>query len=126
MSVNVSAIRTDQQLDAAIERLNEVFDAEQGTTEAEEREVLAALIEAYERVHYPVGREIQGDTFAEYVAAWGIKPADVAKCLGSRPRASDVISGKRNLSLGMIHRLHEWFGMPYERLVPVAIAEKAA
>ena len=113
-------------MDAAIERLNEIFDAHDGTMEAEEREVLSALIESYERLHYPVGKEIQGSTFAEYVAAWGIKPVDVAKCFGSRPRASDVLSGKRKLSLPMIRLLHEAFGMPYERLIPFAVGPEAS
>ena len=50
--MNIKAIRNDADLQEALKRLEPVFQAEADTSEAEEMEMLVALIEAYEREHY--------------------------------------------------------------------------
>jgi HTH-type transcriptional regulator/antitoxin HigA len=50
--MNIKAIRNDADLQEALKRLEPVFQAEAGTSEADEMERLVALIEAYEQEHY--------------------------------------------------------------------------
>ncbi len=54
MSVNIKFIRNDDDLTNAFIRLESIFQAEKGTPEAEEMEILVALIEAYEDKYYPI------------------------------------------------------------------------
>ena len=125
MTVTVSPITNDEALDMANARLAEVFMAEMGTQEAAEREVLSALIETYERIHIPMGSEIKADSFSGYVKARGITQASLAECLGSRARASDLINGRRILSIRMVYQLHERYLMPYDQLMQFALNPKA-
>ena len=53
--VNVNPIRTDKDYRTALARMNEIFQADEGTPEGDERDILFALIEAYEDQHYPTG-----------------------------------------------------------------------
>lgn len=52
--MNISPIRTDQDHDLALARIGELFDAEMGTPEGDELDILATLVEAYEEHHYPI------------------------------------------------------------------------
>ena len=52
--INVNAIRSDDDLKNALSRIDEIFDAEPGSKEEEELEILTALVEAYEAKHHPV------------------------------------------------------------------------
>lgn len=53
--MNIKPIRSDDDLRAALRRLETVFQADEGTPEADEMDVLVTLIEAYENKHYPIG-----------------------------------------------------------------------
>jgi len=52
--MNIKPIRNDEDLHTAFARLSEVYQAQMGTPEADEMEVLVTLIEAYENQHYPI------------------------------------------------------------------------
>lgn len=54
-SMKRKPIRTEDDLHAAFRRLEAIFQAEAGTPDADEMQVLVTLIEAYERQHYPIG-----------------------------------------------------------------------
>ena len=53
--MNIKPIRNDEDLRSAFKQLDLVFQAQEGTPEADEMEVLVTLIEAYEHKHYPIG-----------------------------------------------------------------------
>ena len=52
--MNIRPIRNDDNLRAAFKRLELVFQAKEGTPQADEMELLVTLIEAYEQKHYPI------------------------------------------------------------------------
>lgn len=52
--MNIKPIRNDDDLHAAFQRLEMVYQAQAGTPEADEMEILVALIAAYENKHYPI------------------------------------------------------------------------
>ena len=53
--VAVNPIRTEEDYEAALARVDDIFQAKPGTLEGDELDILADLIEAYEDKHYPVG-----------------------------------------------------------------------
>jgi HTH-type transcriptional regulator/antitoxin HigA len=52
--MKIEAIKTEQDYEEALKRLEEIFDSKVGSKEGKEMEVLAALIEEYENEHYPI------------------------------------------------------------------------
>jgi HTH-type transcriptional regulator/antitoxin HigA len=115
--MTIKPIRNDADLQAAFRRLEGIFQAEAGTPEADELEVLVTLIEAYEDRHYPIGppRPIEAIKFR--MEQQGLTPKDLEPYIGSSGRVSKVLNGKRPLSLRMVKRLHDGLRIPYESLL---------
>ncbi len=110
-------IKTEDQYEKALARIEELFDAIPGSQEEEELELLAILVEKYEDIHYPIGLPgpIEGIKFR--MDQQNLTQKDMVKYIGSLSKVSEVLNGKRPLSLSMIRSLHEGLGIPYEVLL---------
>ncbi len=115
--MTIKPIRTEKDLRAALKRLDVIFQAPAGTPAAEEMEVLATLIEAYEDKHYPVSPPDPVEAIKFRMEQQGLSPADLQPFIGASGRVSEVLSRKRPLSLRMVKRLHEGLRIPYESLL---------
>jgi HTH-type transcriptional regulator/antitoxin HigA len=115
--MNIKPIRNDEDLHAAFKRLETIFQAEPGTPEADEMEVLVTLIEVYENRHYPIEAADPIDAIKFRMDQDNLTPRDLEQYIGPSGRVSEVLSGKRRLSLAMIKRLHEGLRIPYESLL---------
>lgn len=115
--MNIKPIRNDEDLRAALARLDAIFQAEPGTPEGDEMDVLATLIEAYESRHYPIGPADPVEAIKFRMEQQGLTPRDLEAYIGPSGRVSEVLNRKRALSLRMIKRLHEGLQIPYESLL---------
>lgn len=115
--MTIKPIRNDDDLRAAFRHLERVFQAEESTPEADEREILVALIEAYENRHYPIGPADPVEAIKFRMEQQGLTPRDLEAYIGSSGRVSEVLNRKRPLSLRMVKRLHEGLRIPYESLL---------
>ncbi|WP_275627257.1 transcriptional regulator [Pseudomonas sp. 273] len=115
--MNIKPIRNDEDLRSAFQRLESIFQAEEGTAEADEMEVLVTLIEAYENKHYPIGPADPVEAIKFSMEQRGLTPRDLEPFIGSSGRVSEVLNRKRGLSLAMIKRLHDGLNIPYESLL---------
>ena len=115
--MNVKPIRSDDDLRAAFKRLELVFQAAEGTPEADEMEVLVTLIEAYEQKHYPLGPADPVEAIKFRMDQSGLAPKDLEPYIGSSGRVSEVLNRKRGLSLQMVKRLHDGLQIPYDSLL---------
>ena len=115
--MNIRPIRSDDDLQLAFRRLEAVFQAADGTPEADEMEILVTLIEAYENKHYPIGPADPVEAIKFRMEQQGLTPRDLEAYIGPSGRVSEVLNGKRPLSLRMIKRLHEGLRIPYESLL---------
>jgi HTH-type transcriptional regulator/antitoxin HigA len=115
--MNIRPIRSDADLQAALGRLESVFQAKDGTPEADEMEILVTLIEAYENKHYPIGPADPVEAIKFRMEQQGLTPRDLEAYIGPSGRVSEVLNGKRPLSLRMIKRLHDGLRIPYESLL---------
>jgi len=115
--MRIQPIRTDADHAAALRRIDELMDAELGTPEADELDVLATLVEAYEDRHFPVFDPDPLAAIQFRMDQLGLTRKDLEPLLGSRGRVSEVLNGRRALSLQMIRRLHRELGIPLESLV---------
>jgi HTH-type transcriptional regulator/antitoxin HigA len=106
----------------ALARLDVIFDAEPGTPEGDEAELLTALIEMYEEKAYPMDMPSPLEAIKFRMEQAGLKAKDLIPCLGSASKVSEVLAGKRSLSLSMIRNLVK-LGIPAEVLLQEAGAK---
>ena len=118
--MNIKPIRNDEDLRAAFKRLELVYQAQEGSAEADEMEILVTLIEAYENKHFPISVADPIDAIKFRMEQQGLTQKDLEPFIGSSGRVSEVLNHKRGLSLPMIKRLHEGLNIPYESLLSAA------
>ena len=80
-------------------------------------EVLVTLIEAYEEKHYPIAPPDPIEAIKFRMEQQGLTKRDLEAYIGPSGRVSEVLSGKRKLSLRMIKRLHDGLKIPYDSLM---------
>jgi HTH-type transcriptional regulator/antitoxin HigA len=97
-------------------------------TEADRARLLAQarLIEAYERVRWPRRRPSLPDLLAYLMDQHGLTRADLIPLLGTASRVSEVLGGKRDLSMTMIKRLRDRFQVPADLLMPPTSRKRTA
>ena len=115
--VNISPIRTEEDHEAALSRLAEIFQAEIGTPEGDERDILADLVELYEDKHYPIGLPDPISAIKFRMEQANLTPRDLVPFFGSRARVSEVLSGKRPITMSMARALHQHLGIPADVLL---------
>ena len=115
--MSIKPIRNDDDLKVAFRRLEGVFQAEAGTAQADERDVLVALIESYENRNHDFGPLDPVDAIRFRMEQSGLTPRDLEPFIGPSGRVSEVLNRKRPLSLRMIKRLHDGLNIPYESLL---------
>jgi HTH-type transcriptional regulator/antitoxin HigA len=108
---------SDEDLQAAFKRLESVYQADDGTPEADEMEILVALIESYENKHYRIGPADPIEAIRFRMDQQGLSVKDLQAYIGSSGRVTEVLNRKRPLSLRMIKRLHDELHIPYESLL---------
>jgi len=115
--MTIRPIRTDDDLRAAFRRLEGIYHADEGTPDADARDVLVTLIEAYENEHYALGPADPVEAIKFRMEQQGLTPRDLEPYIGPSGRVSEVLNRKRPLSLRMVKRLHDGLKIPYESLL---------
>lgn len=121
MGAQIRPIRNDGDHEAALARIAELMELiplsdAPGALE-DELEVLSLLVERYEDAHDPIARPDPLEAIRFRMEQQGLTQRDLAPFLGSRGKVSEVLSGKRPLTLRMIRALHENLGIPAEVLI---------
>jgi HTH-type transcriptional regulator/antitoxin HigA len=107
-------IKTEAQYEAALARIEKLFDARPGTAKGDELELLLLLVETYEDQAYPVQQPDPITALRFRMEQQGLKPKDLVPYIGSKSRVSEVLSGRRPLSLTMIRKLVAGLRLPAE------------
>jgi len=115
MNFTIKAIRTENDYDSALTRLNAILDTNEGTED--EVEVLSILIEKYEEEFYPIDKPSPVEAIKFRMEQGGLFQKDLIPYIGNRSKVSEILSGKRNLTLKMIRALHRHLGIPAEVLL---------
>ncbi len=115
--MNIRPVKTEKDYDAALSRIEELWGAEAGTTEGDELDVLLTLVGVYEDEHHRVPLPTPIEAIKFVMDQRGFKQADLIPYLGSRSKVSEVLNGKRTLTLSMIRVLHCKLGIPAEVLI---------
>ena len=119
MSYN-KLLKTEADYNDALKRIDELFDAEQGSPEADELELLVALVELYEKEHFPIEAPDAVAAIKFRMEQEGLSNEDMIQYLGSKSKISEVFSHKRGLSITMIRKLVAGLHIPAEVLIGAA------
>lgn len=93
------------------------LDLKPNSKESDELEVLSILIEAYEKENYPIEAPNPIEAILFRLDQLGMSRNELSKILGSRSRASELLTGKRKLSIAMIRKLNQELGISAETLI---------
>ncbi len=115
--MDIQPIRTDADYQRALARISAIMDATYGTPEGAELDALATLVEAYETRNHFIDAADPIEAIKFRMEQMGLDRKDLEPFIGSRGRVSEVLSGKRPLSLNMIRRLNRGLGIPAEVLI---------
>jgi HTH-type transcriptional regulator/antitoxin HigA len=110
-------IRTKREHAEALKQAEALWDAREGTPEADRLAVLVMLIENYEREHFPIPDPDPIEFLEHVMEARGLTRKDLEPHIGSRARVAEVLNRVRPLTLEMIRRLSAGLGLPAEVLI---------
>ena len=116
---NIRPIRTEADYDWALAEIEQYFRVEPtpSSAEADRFDILADLIGAYEARHWPIDPPDPVEAIRYRMQTGDYSQKDLADLLGSRSRASEVLSRKRPLTVGMVYKLSTQWRIPAEALI---------
>lgn len=107
-------LKSEADYQKAVDRTIEIFDAEPGTSDFDELEVLLLLVKDYEDKHYPIPMPDPIEAIKIKMEQDGLKNKDLMPYIGSEGHVSAVLSRKKNLTLEMARSLNAKLGIPPE------------
>src|ERR1700680_463316 len=113
----IRPIKSPADLAAAKKRLSKLIEANETGAHDDEIDILATLIEQFERTVVTLEAPSPIAAIRFRMEQIGLTPRQLEPFIGSRARVSEVLSGKRTLSMDMIRSLHEGLGIPYASLI---------
>jgi HTH-type transcriptional regulator/antitoxin HigA len=117
--VMVKMIKTDSDYRNARVEIERLMDSDPapGTREGDTLELLAFLVSKYEEEHFPFDKPDPVEAIKFRMDQMGLSQRDLIPYMGSRSKVSEVLSGKRPLTLKMIRAIHKHLGIPAENLI---------
>jgi HTH-type transcriptional regulator/antitoxin HigA len=110
-------IKTELDYNSALARIDELMDAMPDTPEFDELELLSTLVEIYEDKNYPIDMPDPVNAIKFRMEQFGLNQQDLVPFIGNRSKVSEVLNGKRKLSLSMMRALNKGLGIPSEVLL---------
>lgn len=115
--MNIKPIKTEHDYSAALERLEMIFDAVVGTPESDEADILALIIDEYEKKHFPIEAPDPIEAIKIRMEELNLKQVDLIETLGGKSRVSEVLNRKRKLTIEMIRNLNKRLNLSAELLI---------
>ena len=110
-------IHTKQDYDEALARVDALMGAPLESAEGRELDLLVDLVVAYEEKHFPMDYPSPAEAIEYYMEQRGLEPRDLVPLIGSRTTVTEVLSGKRQITMPMACALHENLDIPAESLL---------
>lgn len=115
--MDIRPIKSEADYRDAMQRIDQLMNAELDTDDGAELDILATLVEAYEDKYFPIDAPDPVEAILFRMEQLGIDRKDLEQFLGSRSRVSEVLNRRRELSLTQIKQLHRGLSIPYENLI---------
>ena len=124
--MEIRPIRTKTDYERTLKEIESLWGAREGTPEGDRLDVLATLVAAYEEKRFPMDPPEPLDAIRFRLEQQGLDSRALVGIIGSRSRVYEVMQGKRGLSLEMIRRLHQRFGIPTDVLIQPSTKRRRA
>lgn len=115
--MNIQPIKTEDDYQAALSRLEEIFNALDGTPESDELDILGFLVDEYEKEHYPIGSPDPIEAIKIRMEELNMRQVDLIPVIGGKSRVSEILNRKRRLTIHMIRRLKDRLNLSAELLI---------
>ena len=115
--MEIRPIKTEQDYNSAISRIEKLWGAEKDTPDGDEFDLLVTLVESYEMKHYPIAPPDPIDAIKFRMEQMEMTKADMVRYLGSQSRVSEILNRKRKLTLKMVKSLYKGLKIPAEVLL---------
>ncbi len=120
--MNLKVIKTEKEYLAAVGSIYELMNSESdqiepGTSKGDRLEVLALLVERYEDEQFPKKAPDPIDAIRFRMDQMNLMQKDIAPLFGGDTRASEILNGRRPLTLKMITILNRYLDIPFESLI---------
>lgn len=110
-------IKTDKGYENALSRIDGLMDAKHGTSAMDELELLTALVEMYEDKNYPISPPDPIEAIKFRMDQLGLTQKDMVPYIGTKSKVSEVLNGKRPLTLAMMRSLNKNLGISADVLL---------
>ncbi len=117
--MQIHPIRTEQDHRAAVARIEKLVSAAPNSPEGDELDVLATLVDAYEAKHHVIDAPDPVTAIQFRMEQQHLSRKDLEPMIGSRARVSEVLTGKRPLTLEMVRRVRRGLGISADLLISV-------
>ena len=111
-AIDIRPIRTEADYRKALKQVERLWDAEPGTFDGDQVEVLSTLIEAYEEHHHPIPAPDPIAAIMFMMEQKGLTRRDLEPAIGSRSRVSEILNRRRPLTLPMVRALSALLNIP--------------
>ena len=115
--MNIKPIKTEQDYQDALKRLEVIFDATPNSVDGDELEILGVLIDNYEKIYFPIDLPDPIEAIKFRMDQLNYSNRDLAQIIGLKSRVSEILNKKRKLSINMIRKLHDALRIPTDVLV---------
>ena len=119
----IKPIRNEGDYKNALKHIEVLMDAQENTPEGDQLDIWVTLVEAYERKTYPIDLPNPVEAIKFYMEQNEMTPKDLEPAIGRINRVYEILNNTRPLTLKMIRKLHECFGIPAESLIKESPAQ---
>ena len=115
--MKIIPIKTKKDYEAALKKIEELFNAKPNTPQGDTLDVLATLVEAYEEKKFHISPPDPIEAIKFRMDQLGLNKSDLAGAMGGKNRVSEVLGRKRTLTVKMMKSLRTEFNVPAESLL---------
>ena len=115
--MNIKPIRTESDYRLTLHRLELIFDAEIGTPDSDEADILGLMVDEYEKKHYPIDAPDPIEAIKIRMEEMQLKQLDLVDAIGGKSRVSEILNRKRKLTVDMIRNLTQKLNLSPELLI---------
>jgi len=115
--MDIKLIKTEEDFKKTLERMEEIFDAPIGTIESDEADILALLIDEYEKKNFPIDAPDPIEAIKIRMEEMNLKQVDLIPEIGGKSRVSEILNKKRKLTVDMIRKLANRLQLSAELLI---------
>jgi HTH-type transcriptional regulator/antitoxin HigA len=113
----ISPIKSIDDHKSALARIEALWDAEPGTEQGDELDVLATLVDIFEAEHFPIEAPDPIEAIKFRMEQLGLSDTDLVPFFGHRSKVSEIMNRKRRLNITMIRKLHAGLKIPLDCLI---------